>query len=184
MGIFILGATQTGWAAPQTNSAAVEVQLPTYEITLTGYNAVPGQTDANPMTTAIGAYSDPDIVAARSSDLADELPYGTVIQVEPIASSTSDCGLPYVQDHIGLRVIADAMNARMHNKVDILFGTDDTVRAGSLERNAAKALGFCRDITITVVGHIDTTHMPKSQEELKAMLGDPQPGGHALAVAK
>ena len=49
---------------------------PTYSVAMTGYNAVPEQTDSDPTTTASGAYSDPDVVAARSVDLADELQIG------------------------------------------------------------------------------------------------------------
>ena len=136
---------------------------------MTGYNAVPGQTDDTPYTTSIGAYTNPEIVAARSSDLADALPYGTVIAVVP-ATSTSDCGMPSVYDHIGLRVISDAMNARMRDKVDILFSVRDFVMQNGLYRNAAFAIGFCRGVRIEVVGHIDTKHMPETQEELAAML--------------
>lgn len=174
MGLFILGApqaglpAQTGWTG-QANSAAAG--QPAYEVTLTGYNAVPAQTDSDPLTTASGAYSDPDVVAARSLDLADELPFGTVIAVEPSATSTYDCGLALVGARIGLRVIADSMNPRMHNKVDILFDTEDTVEQWGMQRNAAKALGFCRGAQIRVVGHIDVTRMPKNQIELSKMLG-------------
>ena len=168
MGLFILGAApQQGWAA--ANQATLSA-LPAYQVTVTGYNAVPGQTDDTPYSTSIGVYTNPEIIAARSSDLADELPYGTVIALEP-ASETSDCGMVDVYDHIGLRVIGDAMNARMRNKVDILFSQHDFVPSRGLSRNAAKAIGFCRDVTIRVVGRIDPQDMPATQEELVAMMG-------------
>jgi 3D (Asp-Asp-Asp) domain-containing protein len=125
-------------------------------------------------------YTNPQIVAARSNDLEDKLPYGTVIAIEP-ATSTPDCGYDVVADHVGLRVIADSMNARMHNKVDILFSSHDSVTVGGRERNAANAFGFCKDVTIYVVGKIDTTHMPETQEELVQML---QGGEGNLAINK
>ena len=136
---------------------------------MTAYNAVPSQTDEDPTVTASGAFSDPDIVAARSRDLADELPFGTVITVTA-ASSSVNCGFDLVGDMIGLRVIADTMHPRMHNKVDILFDTDAKVTVGSKQTSAARALGICKS-TIEVVGHIDLKRMPKNQLELRLALG-------------
>lgn len=168
MGFFLLTGTTSGWAAgPQ---AAPEPVAPAYVVTMTGYNAVEGQTDGDPLTTASGAFSDPDIVVARSVDLADELPFGTVIEID-FASTTPDCGFNSVEDHIGLRVVADSMNARMRNKIDVLFGNDHLVQQGGRQRNAANAIGFCRGTRIHVVGHIDIAHMPKTQAELAVMLG-------------
>jgi len=173
MGFFILSGTASGWAAASQTPPA-----PAYVVTMTGYNAVPEQTKPDPSTTASGAYSNPDIVVARSVDLADELPFGTVIAVDN-ASTTADCGYSSVQDHIGLRVVADAMNARMRNKIDVLFANDDVVLQAGKERNAASAIGFCRGTRIHVVGHIDVAHMPKNQAELKLLLGKAP-----LAIAK
>jgi 3D (Asp-Asp-Asp) domain-containing protein len=157
----------SAWAAT-TPQAPI---YPVYQVTLTGYNATSAQTDGDPSTTASGAYADPDVVAARSRDLADELPYGTVISITPSATSSPDCGYGLVSNRVGLRVIADTMNARMHNKVDILFGTDATVKVSGKSTNAARVLGVCKDFTIAVVGHIDPDHMPKDQLSLKLALG-------------
>lgn len=173
MGLFILAAPASAWTVPQAADPA-----PAYVVTMTGYNAVPAQTDDDPLTTASGAFSNPDIVVARSADLADELPFGTVIEIDS-ASATSDCGYSSVQDQIGLRVVADSMNPRMRRKIDVLFGTHDTVAQGGIERNAASAIGFCRGTHIHIVGHIDIAHMPKNQLELKAFLGKER-----FAVAK
>src|SRR3989338_10310105 len=126
MGLFVLsGAPQAAWTEAATISKP-EIVFPSYQVTVTGYNAVPGQTDDTPFETSIGAYTNPEIIVARSSDLAEKLPYGTVIAFEP-ATTTSDCGMPDVYDHIGLRVVAYAMNARMRNKIDILFSKHDFV---------------------------------------------------------
>jgi 3D (Asp-Asp-Asp) domain-containing protein len=160
------GTTSTSlWAAQP-----LPVPPPAYQVGLTGYNAVPAQTDNDPEVTASGAYSNPDVVAARSRDLADELPFGTVIAITA-AGPSPDCGYGLVDNLIGLRVIADTMNSRMHNKVDILFDTDATVKAGGKEVNAARALGVCRNVTISVVGHVDPTHIPKDQLGLKLAIG-------------
>src|SRR3989344_1228840 len=63
-----------------TEPKAVEETPQVYSVSMTGYNAIPAQTDSDPYTTASGAYSDTDIVVARSVDLADELPFGTLIR--------------------------------------------------------------------------------------------------------
>ena len=153
---------------------------PTYSVAMTAYNAVPGQTDETPDVTASGAYSNPDIVAARSIDLADKLPYGTVIAIETGSSASPSCGIGAVSHLIGYRVIADSMNARMRNKVDLLFGTDDTVSVGGKKIGAARALGLCKDISIRVVGHVDIAKMPHSQAELALALDK----NSNLAIAK
>lgn len=166
MGLLFLTGTQSAWAAPDQNPLD---QLPSYSVTITAYNAVPSQTDSSPFTTASGAYSNPDIVAARSQDLADELPFGTVVAIVPSATSSPECGYSVVGDDVGLRVIADTMNARMHNKVDILLA----------HQSAARTLGVCKGMQVVVVGHIDVSHMPKTQADLKALLGDTD-----VAIAK
>lgn len=171
MGFFIFtGAPQAGWAATDAVSEPTpQVELPTYDVTMTGYNAVPEQTDSDPFTTASGAYSNPELVAARSVDLKDELPFGTVIAIVP-NEPTSNCGLAHVERTVGLRVIADVMHPRMRNKIDLLFDTKDYVKVGGVTRNAARALGFCRNVQIVVVGKIDVSKMPKTQDQLVQMM--------------
>ena len=181
MGLFILSGTGVGsaaWAA--TDTPAIISPLPSYSVTLTGYNAVPEQTDSDPFTTASGAYSNPEVVAARSIDLADKLPFGTVIAIEPSDTSDPNCGYPLVAQKVGLRVIADSMNPRMHDKVDLLFGTNATVQVGGEPRNAAIALGVCSGVRIVVVGHIDIAQIPKTQRELAQLISGIGP---ALASA-
>ena len=126
----------------------------TYTVRMTAYNAVPEQTDDSPEFTSIGAYTNPDIIAARSRDLADELPYGTVISVLP-ATTTPMCGYKFVSDKIGLRVIGDAMKYDKVNLVDILLDDEAIPAQEGLSRNPAKALGFCRGVQIQIVGKID-----------------------------
>ncbi len=146
---------------------------PSYSVSMTAYNAVPGQTDSTPNRTSIGAYTNPDIIAARSVDLADELPYGTVIEIVPVSTSTPidhKCGREVVEHQIGLRVIADSMNARMRNKVDLLMDMSDKVRVNGKAINPARAFGVCKNVEIRVVGRINTKQMPKTQDELKLAL--------------
>lgn len=178
MGFFILPAG-FGLGSPAF-AEGIQV-LPSYQVNITGYNAVPGQTDSDPYTTASGAYSNPEVVAARSRDLADELPFGTVISIEPNDTSALECGHPLVSDKIGLRVIADSMNPRIRNTVDVLFGVRDYVAVGKRWINSARALGHCIDVKIEVVGHIDINDIPQTQDALVAMLSDEVP---ALAVAR
>ena len=166
MGLFVLsggsGMNTDAWIKAQNPE---EPAYKTLSVAMTGYNAVPEQTDSDPYTTASGAYSDPDIVAARSVDLADELPFGTVIAISP-ASTTPTCGLNVVGDMVGLRVIADSMHPRKRNQIDILL----EVKPVGWKSNPAVTLGVCKNIQIQVVGHINISHMPHSQTELKAAL--------------
>jgi 3D (Asp-Asp-Asp) domain-containing protein len=156
-------------------AAAADSQLlanaPTYSVVMTGYNAVPAQTDSDPTTTASGAYSNPEIVAARSRDLADALPFGTVIAIEPADATSTNCGAHLVGEQIGFRVVADSMNERMRNKIDVLFGTNDTVTVGGKDTNAAIALGVCK-VEIKVIGKIDIKDMPRNQAELQKIVDE------------
>ena len=143
-----------------------------YSVSVTGYNAVADQTDSEPFITASGAYSNPDIVVARSVDLADELPFGTVIEIAPsAATSTPNCGLSVIGPFIGLRVVADSMNPRKRNQIDILFDSDVSERVGGKHMNPATTLGFCKDVDIRVVGRVNIAKMPRSQIELAGAIG-------------
>lgn len=143
---------------------------PTYTVAMTGYNAVPGQTDDTPGRTSIGAVTNPEIVAARSVDLADKLPYGTVIEISAATTSSKSCGLSLVDGYVGLRVIADSMHPRKRNQIDVLFPEDAKVKVGGKDINPARALGICKGIKVKVVGRIDTKDMPKTQKQLVAAL--------------
>lgn len=149
----------------------------TLKVAMTAYNAVPDQTDSNPLETASGAYSDPNVVAARSSDLAGKLPFGTVIEIDS-ASSSPSCGYTVVGKKIGLRVIADAMNSKWRNKIDILLPQQVTL--GGKTMNPANVLGICNNVTIKVVGHVSISNMPHTQDELASDLNS----SAEVAVAK
>ena len=172
MGLFLLsGATM---ALPAHADAPSLPALPTYSVTLTGYNAVPEQTSDHPLVTASGAYSNPEIVAARSQDLVDKLPFGTIIEIRSPSALSALCGYGVVSPIIGYRVIADTMNVRYNDHVDILFNTkaNYTSTDGSV-RNASTVLGVCDGSTIRVVGFIDITNpnnLPKTQAELAAIV--------------
>ncbi|MCX6786490.1 MAG: hypothetical protein NTU85_01565 [Candidatus Kaiserbacteria bacterium] len=167
---------------PASASAPSAPTSPDYTVTLTAYNAVPAQTDADPFVTASGAYSNPEIIAARSQDLAKELPFGTIIEIKNPPVTDDFCGYKTVASIIGYRVIADTMNARYTDYIDVLFSTKSNYTSvdGSV-RNASTILGNCDGAVIRVVGHIDLTHtrMPKTQSELAAIVKD---GSAPLAV--
>ncbi|MFZ2500547.1 MAG: hypothetical protein WAW90_00995 [Minisyncoccia bacterium] len=159
--------------ASRTPAPVVPV-VPSYVVALTAYNAVPEQTDDTPFETASGAYSNPEIVAARTGDLAAELPFGTIIEIDGsnLPEGDNNCGYDTVASHIGYRVIEDSMNAKLTNRVDILFGTDInyTNKVTGTVRNAANALGICKGTIIRVVGYVDINHLPKTQAELVALV--------------
>jgi 3D (Asp-Asp-Asp) domain-containing protein len=175
------GSTTDSWFNLPETVSLPEPTYPTYSVTMTAYNAVPGQTDDTPEYTSIGAWTNPEIIAARSRDLADELPYGTVIAIMP-ATTTPNCGFKYVSDQVGLRVIGDAMHERMRNKIDILMDIEPILAQEGKYRNPAKAFGFCRGVEIAVVGKIEVTtdgkidpkkvrSLPKTQLQLAAAVG-------------
>ena len=160
-------------AAPQPVAPVVPAK-PSYEVALTGYNAVPEQTDSTPFETASGAFSNPEVVAARTVDLADELPFGTIIEIDGsgVLLEDNNCGYSNVAQHIGYRVIEDSMNARLTGRVDVLFGTEVNYvnKTSGRVRNAANALGICKGVVVRVVGHVDFRHIPKTQAELVALV--------------
>lgn len=173
MSTFILTGLMAFFVLTGAAGQASAPEFRTYTVSMTGYNAVPGQTDEDPFTTASGAFSHPDIVAARSRDLAEELPFGTVIAIESHAEQHG-CGVGEVTQVIGYRVIADTMNARIKNTVDILFDVDEMVTLNDKSVNAARVLGRCDAVTIRVVGNIDISkpsNMPSTQVALAAMVG-------------
>jgi len=173
--------------AGQEVRAAAELSLPTapkaklaarddnatqssYNVKMTAYNAVPGQTDSDPYTTASGAYSNPEVVAARSRDLAAKLPFGTVIAIERTAKDTPSCRYSKVEHLVGYRVIADSMNARIVNHVDVLMPTGRTVAVDGRMVNPGIALGKCDQVTVRVVGKVDIKNIPKTQTELVRLI--------------
>lgn len=146
--------------------ALAPVALAPFTAKLTAYNAVPSQTDNNPLVTAIGAFSNPEVVAARSGDLAYKLPYGTVIAIEHAGADSPSCGYSKVESQIGYRVIADAMNPRISNTVDVLLDQNKTVPYSGRMINPGRALGRCGAVTIRVVGKISVKDIPSTQLEL------------------
>ncbi|QQG37542.1 MAG: hypothetical protein HYS26_02835 [Candidatus Kaiserbacteria bacterium] len=147
--------------------------LARHTVALTAYNALPEQTDEDPFTTASGAYSNPEVIAARSVDLASELPFGTVIEISTEGSENgSACGLSLIEDQVGYRVVADSMNPRIKGTVDLLLDHDNSVQVGKKKVNPARALGRCKNIEIKVLGRIDVKEIPATQAELKRVVSE------------
>jgi 3D (Asp-Asp-Asp) domain-containing protein len=132
--------------------------------------------------TASGATSNAQVIAARSRDLANKLPFGTIIAV--LGPSSGDngpyCGYDSVSHLIGYRVIADTMAPRMHNKVDVMFNQSDTVPLGGRMINPALVMGACTGVQVQVVGYVDPQHIPATQKGLAALVTTSQ----HLAFAK
>lgn len=144
---------------------------PSYIVALTAYNALPEQTDDTPFETASGAYSNPEVIAARSQDLARELPFGTIIELEGPATALGACGYSVVKPVIGYRVIGDSMNPRYTKRIDLLMDTKATYSTMDKgKKNAAQVLGICKDIIIRVVGYVPINRIPKTQVELAALV--------------
>ena len=162
-----------GLDEPSIRLATSKEVAASYPVTMTAYNAVPGQTDSDPTTTASGMTSNPEVVAARSRDMAAELPFGTVILLERSSKDTPSCRFSEVDHLIGYRIIADTMHQRWTDKVDIQFNETDTVSVNGRMVNPAIALGVCGGVTARVVGHVDMKNAPTTQAELAAMFTEP-----------
>lgn len=173
-------STTAALSVPQAPGAKQEVRgqekaKPLYTVSLTAYNAVAAQTDANPGVTASGALSNPEVVAARSRDLAGSLPFGTVVALERTAKDTPRCQYDKVSHLIGYRVIADMTNARFSDRVDIELPSDATVSVlGMGPVSAARALGVCDQVTLRVVGKVDVKNIPQTQAELARLIDGTQ----------
>lgn len=152
--------------SPRKVATAKVVSTNAYEVKLTGYNAVPSQTDDDPTITASGLRSNHEVIAARSQDLAQELPFGTVVLFTREGADTPNCRFSKVEDQIGYRVVADTMNARWENRMDVQLDMTDTVVVDGRAVNPASALGVCGAVTVHVVGHIPLSRVPATQAEL------------------
>lgn len=184
-GLFLLSSTALG--APAEEPAVEPAPVyPTYTVSMTGYNAVEAQTDGDPFTTASGAYSNPEVVAARSVDLKDDLPFGTVIEIVAHNDTNNrSCGFSVVEEYLGLRVVADSMHPRKRNQIDILLPNEKTIFANNRWVNPAVALGVCREIEIRVVGSVAIRDIPKTQGDLRLAIGVLKSAeSQALAVKK
>jgi 3D (Asp-Asp-Asp) domain-containing protein len=141
-----------------------------FTVKLTAYNALPEQTDNNPFTTASGAFSNPEVVAARSNDLGKALPFGTIIAIERDFADTPMCNYKKVEHLIGYRVIADSMNTRITNTIDVLLNENDTVSIEGRELNPGIALGMCSKVTTRIVGYVSISNIPSTQEGLVRLI--------------
>lgn len=182
-GLFVWSSVATSSVlTPPVDQAALAEPVPlsavpakSLSVLLTGYNAVPEQTDSDPFTTASGAYSNPEVIVAVSRDLRyGALPFGTVIALEA-GPKDNNCGFEVVEHLIGYRVVADQMHHRWEKKIDILLDQDDHVSIAvngqpKKAMNPAKALGMCRNITARVVGKIDIKDIPETQSQLATMV--------------
>lgn len=168
MGFFLFSS---GAVVMPAHVAEPDLQIPEYGVTLTAYNAVPEQTDSTPFETASGAYSNPEVVAARSQDLSQELPFGTIIEIDGSEAVNSSCGYKVVKPIIGYRVIADTMNARFTDRIDVLFDVKSNYpfESGRV-KNAGLVLGICKGVTVRVVGRVAISKIPKTQKELATLV--------------
>ena len=163
-------ATGTPDTLISASSEQPQTDIPELSVLATAYNPVSGQTNSDPLITASGLPSNPEIVAARSRDLAETLPFGTIIAIETPADPNKGCGFDQVSHLVGYRVILDVMHARKHEQIDIMLNTDDYVSLAGRERNPAEVLGVCTHVAIRVVGRIDMNNVPQTQSELARLV--------------
>ncbi|MEX0933842.1 MAG: hypothetical protein WD003_01090 [Candidatus Paceibacterota bacterium] len=160
----------SGMSTP-SDSASSFIELPSNEskieissVRLTGYNAVAEQTNSEPHITASGVRSNPHVVIARSRDMADILPYGTIVALD-VPAESRECGFSKVSQFVGYRVVSDTMHKRKMRQMDVLFATHDSISLGEREVNPATAMGVC-EANVRVVGHVSLEKIPKTQQEL------------------
>ena len=102
-----------GWSGPGLAQAA------TLTVEITAYSSSADQTDDAPTITASGAVAGPGTVAV-SRDLLKRFPYGS--EVEIVAVSGEGCGGWVPKTPL---TVADTMNARLKNHLDIWLGTTE-----------------------------------------------------------
>lgn len=174
LGFLLFSGTLAQQQPVVAEAPAVVPQGPSFEVAMTAYNAVPEQTDSDPSITASGAYSNPEVVAARSRDMREDLPFGTIIEISGPSSKQNNCGYDIVSPIMGYRVIADTMHQRFTKRVDVLFSTQDNYILGNGRTvNASNILGVCHGVTVQVVGYLDPAKMhklPATQAELAAIV--------------
>lgn len=151
---------------PSQSPVEAIVEVPS--IKLTAYNAVPEQTDSTPNITASGAFSNPEVIVARSRDLAEEMPFGTIVELVAPRDDSS-CGFEQVEHFIGYRVVADTMHSRKTQQIDVMFDIADSIQLGSRSVNPAIAMGIC-NVTVRIVGSIDINDIPDTQVELAILV--------------
>lgn len=142
----------------------------TLTVKVTSYNAVPEQTDDHPTVTASGAWTNPEVVAARSVDLAGTLPFGTIIELSRSGKDSENCRYGAVEHLIGYRVIADSMHSRKREQIDVLLDPTDTVSVHGVETNPSVALGVCGGVEVRVIGRIKISEIPATQAELRKIV--------------
>ncbi len=162
----VVAAASADDPSPRKVATAHVVATNAYQVKLTAYNAVAEQTDGDPGVTASGVSSNSEVIAARSRDLGEELPFGTVVEITREGKDTPGCNFHKVEHLIGYRVIADTMNARFENRVDVELDASDTVKVEGRSVNPGLALGVCSAVKVKVVGHIPLSRIPATQEEL------------------
>lgn len=100
----------------------VQAQAATIGVEITAYSSTAAQTDEAPTITASGAVAGPGIVAV-SRDLLARFPYGS--EVEIIGVSGQGCGGWVPKTPL---TVADTMNARIKNHLDIWLETAEQAR--------------------------------------------------------
>jgi hypothetical protein len=64
------------------------------------------------------------------------------------------------------------MHPRKRQQIDLLFPSDVQVQVGDGRHlNPAVALGYCKEVEVNVVGFVPIKNIPKTQVELKILVG-------------
>ena len=68
---------------------------------------------------------------------------------------------------VGYRVIADSMNARYTDRIDILLGTKaEYATTDKGMKNPAEVLGICKGVVVRVVGYVDIKNIRRRKKRL------------------
>lgn len=113
LAFFLLAASADAQTAQLAMSLTVEI---------TAYNSTVAQTDDDPTITASGAVAGPGTVAV-SRDLLERFPYGSELEI--ISVSGDGCGGWVPETPL---TVADTMNARIRNHVDVWLETLEEAR--------------------------------------------------------
>ena len=109
------------------------VANPSFTVRATGYNSLENQTDSTPPIAATGTQTRFGIIAVSRDLLADDIPYGSLVQLRDLGSFQSGRGAGRFQSLLEGRlfVVEDTMHARKRNQIDVWFpGYQDALSWG------------------------------------------------------
>jgi 3D (Asp-Asp-Asp) domain-containing protein len=121
---------------------------PRYNVTATGYNSLPSQTDSTPHITSTGKRTSFGIIAVSRDLLGSVLPYGSIVRLRDLGNLSTGTGAGEYKDLFETQnffIVEDTMHARKSQQVDIWFARYDTAISWGIRRVEIELVRFGRE---------------------------------------